>query len=756
MIRVVHIERITSLPLILAKENHFFTKYGLTIHLKNVPEYKAIHALLDAGRVDFGELPIAYAFKDIRKRKSQSRMVVLAGYLSILPLYLYQKAKINLDTLAPSKLHRFCSIDEYSTEEIVTKLILNTKLTEKKYFETIEKPLSTFFEDSVVDNHLGVFGNPNIYPHLRRFNVDYDSFASTNFPNTASFGSGYFLKNFKEESINFQKAIEEAKKFLIESDDKTLEPILEDIHAKNYFPLYSLNDLRNYCFSLSTQKHITFSKTIPESVLEETISLFMDHFGAQGFQKKDIQEILTTYPMEDLQKGAGIQKYFQDRSKYIIKNPPLKKIHGSQYRKLFNEVYNLTLDIMAGNIGARLTPEEDEGLIAFIKKMMNIGLESLQSVSEKYKREILKLQNLISILEIKLDRSSINLQYSEENYRYLFEFSREMIIVVDTSTSKILDSNIQFRKRTGYSSSELSRMILEDLIQLPQDELSPTKQMKDVMLYLPDIKVNLKDLSQFEMDLAISSLTFSGRNCYQIQFSDTTLRKETEKLKNEFISNISHELRSPMTSIRGYFELFSSDKTLEFNDEHHQMMRAIDKNIKRLNFLVDNLLKLEDTSKDKESLSQEIFDPSTIIEEVVQIHGSLAIEKKLPIELHLEKGNYMKGIRFEFSQIVANLVTNAIKYTPKGKVEIYLSPISKEKLQFIVKDTGIGMDPNFQDKIYDRFFRIPTPENRRIGGTGLGLSITKSLVSKFKGEIILSTELNKGTEFKIILPRVVL
>lgn len=209
-----------------------------------------------------------------------------------------------------------------------------------------------------------------------------------------------------------------------------------------------------------------------------------------------------------------------------------------------------------------------------------------------------------------------------------------------------------------------------------------------------------------------------------------------------------------MTNIRGYLEFFKSDPSLPFNTEHKNMLEVIDKNAKRLSFLIENLLKLTTSrEKDKEDEVIEIFDPVPVIEDVIHMNSHLAKGKPIEWDLSLKKGFFLRGIKFEFSQIITNLYVNALKYTSKGKIGISIRE-TNGKIEITVEDTGIGIDPNYKNQIFDRFFRIPSSDNKKIGGTGLGLSIVKSLVDKMSGEIFVESTMGEGSKFTIYFPKV--
>jgi signal transduction histidine kinase len=209
-----------------------------------------------------------------------------------------------------------------------------------------------------------------------------------------------------------------------------------------------------------------------------------------------------------------------------------------------------------------------------------------------------------------------------------------------------------------------------------------------------------------------------------------------------------------MTNIRGYLEFLKSDTTLNYNEEHKNMLEVIEKNAKRLSFLIENILKLT-TSREKENEAEviEIFDPVPVIEDVIHMNSHLAKGKTIEWEISLKKGLLIRGIKFEFSQIITNLYVNALKYTLKGKIAVSVFE-DQNKIFIKIQDSGIGIDPNYRNQIFDRFFRIPSMDNKKIGGTGLGLSIVKSLTEKMNGEILVESKLGEGSTFTLKFPKV--
>ncbi|MGQ2870580.1 sensor histidine kinase, partial [Leptospira santarosai] len=280
---------------------------------------------------------------------------------------------------------------------------------------------------------------------------------------------------------------------------------------------------------------------------------------------------------------------------------------------------------------------------------------------------------------------------------------------------------------------------------------SPTKS-PETMLRVDQAKMKLRDKTEMDVSLSITALFERARKIYQVHILYDSEKKETEQAKHEFISNISHELRSPMTNIQGYFELLRAEINTSLSKDQGGMLDVIEKNIKRLNHLIENLLKFEEVRGEDNSGLIENFDPALVIEEVVYSNEPSAKEKDLSVELGLIKKLKVRGIRFEFSQVITNLFVNAIKYTEKGKIEMTMVESGGDKIEINIKDTGVGIDSKYVEKVFERFFRIPNDRNKRVGGTGLGLSISRTILHKMNGEITLESRVGGGSNFKILLP----
>jgi PAS domain S-box-containing protein len=236
-------------------------------------------------------------------------------------------------------------------------------------------------------------------------------------------------------------------------------------------------------------------------------------------------------------------------------------------------------------------------------------------------------------------------------------------------------------------------------------------------------------------------------------FRDITHEREIERLKAEFISTVSHELRTPLTSIKGYVDLVLDGDAGEISPDVQEFLQVVKTNSDRLSNLMDDLLDISRIEAGRITLDFVPLQLHEIIDEVLQNMRQQMEERRLALSVdvpaHLPA---VRGDRDRVVQIVANLISNAIKYTPpEGQVRVEAQVLNTH-LQIDVSDTGIGIAPADQAKLFARFFRADHPMVREAGGTGLGLLISKSLVELHEGKLWVESELGRGSTFSFTLP----
>lgn len=222
--------------------------------------------------------------------------------------------------------------------------------------------------------------------------------------------------------------------------------------------------------------------------------------------------------------------------------------------------------------------------------------------------------------------------------------------------------------------------------------------------------------------------------------------------RERLVSSISHEIRTPMHAIAGFAEQLSKSN---LNSEQKDYVAHIQKSSKHLTYLVNDILDLSKLNNDKLKLNYYPFCFNGLVNEITTYTSSLQLGKdvKVNIEIDPQSSNFYRGDEYRLRQILINLVGNAIKYTEVGsvtlKVNVVTSKNSKDTLQFIVQDTGVGMSTEALEKAFSEFEQFSEIRTSNEMGTGLGLAITQKIVELFNGSIHINSELGKGTTVQV-------
>jgi PAS domain S-box-containing protein len=242
-------------------------------------------------------------------------------------------------------------------------------------------------------------------------------------------------------------------------------------------------------------------------------------------------------------------------------------------------------------------------------------------------------------------------------------------------------------------------------------------------------------------------------------FRDITREVEVDRLKSEFVATVSHELRTPMTAIKGYVDILTMGAAGSLNENQMHFLEVVRNNIERLSILVSDLLDISRIESGRVKLEQGSVNLYEIAEEVVAEVLRRSQDDKKPIALSLDAPRGLPPVRGDSSrvrQIISNLVVNAYNYTPEnGAILVNIHPDSQsDEVQVDVQDSGIGIKPEDQSRIFDRFYRGEHPLVLSTPGTGLGLPIVRQLVEMHNGRIWMkSTGVpGEGSTFSFTLP----
>ena len=253
-----------------------------------------------------------------------------------------------------------------------------------------------------------------------------------------------------------------------------------------------------------------------------------------------------------------------------------------------------------------------------------------------------------------------------------------------------------------------------------------------------------------------------GENCYIVSitpmnpsasflviFHDITQIKNIEQMKKDFISNVSHELKTPLTSIKGFIETIED----EIPQNTKPYLEIIKRNTERLINIVKDLLIISEIENKSNDINIENVNIKELFETVIKIFENKIKTKNIRIKTEIkEDSKIINADKFKIEQVIINLIDNAIKYN-KEKGEIIIS-VTKEKENSIIKikDTGIGISEKDLNRIFERFYVANKSRSKKMGGTGLGLSIVKHIIHMHNGSLDVESNLEKGTLFTVKIP----
>ncbi|MGK9476099.1 sensor histidine kinase [Melioribacter sp. OK-6-Me] len=230
--------------------------------------------------------------------------------------------------------------------------------------------------------------------------------------------------------------------------------------------------------------------------------------------------------------------------------------------------------------------------------------------------------------------------------------------------------------------------------------------------------------------------------------------KKLEKVRTEFLGNVSHELRTPIFAIQGFIETLL-DGAINDPQVNLSFLQKANQHLNNLNNLLNDLIDISMIESGQMKMNLRYFDPEPIVRNLVNEFKPYAENKNLELDVKLSKPvPEVYGDKEKIRQVLSNLLVNAIKYTEKGRIEVGIQDYEKE-VRIYVRDTGIGIDPEDQRRIFERFYRVDKNRSRELGGTGLGLAIVKHIIEAHNSRMELISQPGEGSEFAFRLKKFV-
>jgi PAS domain S-box-containing protein len=256
--------------------------------------------------------------------------------------------------------------------------------------------------------------------------------------------------------------------------------------------------------------------------------------------------------------------------------------------------------------------------------------------------------------------------------------------------------------------------------------------------------------------LSMNSLETDGGMALSIIAADLSLQKETQEQKiaiekkDEFITIASHELKTPVTSIKGYVQLLKYNFQKDGNELAANVLSKVDVQINKLTTLISDLLDVKKIENGQLQYNEEEFDFNELVEEVIEETSRVITRHRITQKLGETK--LVMGDRNKIGQVITNFIDNAGKYSPVNSEILVTTDIEGNSIRFSVQDYGIGIPASQQGSIFDRFFRVSGEKENTYAGLGLGLYISSELIKRHKGTIGVESEVGKGSTFYFTIP----
>lgn len=389
----------------------------------------------------------------------------------------------------------------------------------------------------------------------------------------------------------------------------------------------------------------------------------------------------------------------------------------------------------------------------FISKKMTAGISAMQEAVLQMSKGDLKVKAFIGSND-EIGELALSFNKMSEEIDKLFKEvneSKEMLDKVLASVSNgiiLLDKdyrtilfNDQFKKI--FKNVSEGRFFWEYLRNRSiEADFEKVKEKKESLV-----------IGEIEFDRRVLEYTISkvkSEDKFVVSVKDITGMKNLENFKKDFISNASHELKTPITAIVGFAEMLGDESSVK---ENKRYIEIIKKQAQRLSNIISDLLSLSYFENSPEIEKTDIGLPK-VINNVADFYRKKISDKEIEIKTDIEDGlKTVYANEFNIEQLLINLVDNAVKYTEKG--EIIIKAINDKSSDFVelsVSDTGIGIHEKHISRLFERFYVVDKSRSKKTGGTGLGLSIVKHIVSIHNGKIFVESKEGKGSVFYIKLP----
>ena len=369
----------------------------------------------------------------------------------------------------------------------------------------------------------------------------------------------------------------------------------------------------------------------------------------------------------------------------------------------------------------------------------------------KRQDELGTLANSFNLMSEQFSAREQQLRESNQQLEAVLGGMAEGVIAVDERDLVIL-ANAAAAELLGFTMADVESLSLLEVVRHHMLQQLVTDTRATESLQRAELEVHSGSENRRVLDVQSTPLPDTSPQRVILVLHDVTDLRRLESMRQEFVANVSHELKTPLSSIRAYAETLSAGAV---NDPEHRgtFLQRIEEQADRLNNLIQDLLSLSRIESGRQAYDIATVDVAHIVTTCIAENQDAANLKRI----HLSCSNIQHNLRIQadeegLAQIINNLIGNAIKYTPEGGEVTVVLRQQDSTICMDVRDSGIGIDEEHLTRVFERFYRVDKARSRELGGTGLGLAIVKHLAQAFGGNVTVTSRPTKGSTFTVQLP----
>lgn len=526
-----------------------------------------------------------------------------------------------------------------------------------------------------------------------------------------------------------------------EAQTQEIQQLLEEWKVNSNYQLYAIYNYED-----------------PQIIASVNVNSLVENREALGYKEFDPELILTAFSGDEAERKIFYQN---DRLSEMHVVHPIYDYEGEidgifyiignldNINNLLLDsqriIINATLVALVGSIllGLLLSTSITGPITDLTKKVGVVAQGNFsQKVEVKSDDEIGQLASMFNFFTDELQETISEMEIERAKLDTIFDYMAEGVIALNVN-NELIHAN----------------QVASEILELNKEDLSKNKiNLSNLNIFNIDYnnKTSLEGVVSTDIDDRHYNLIYGPylddeeiASGIIIVFQDVSKEHTLDEIRKDFVANVSHELKTPLTTIKTYTETLLATEI--DRETSNRFLQTIDTETNRMTRLVKDLLELSNIDNKSSKLNLERINIYNLIKNCLAGLEVLKEEKDIKLDLKIQKEDIeITSDRNSLEKIVMNIISNAYKYSnDKGKVVIELMDL-KERVKIIIKDQGVGIPYADQKHIFERFYRVEKGRSRKAGGTGLGLSISKELVEKLGGTISIKSKPNIGTEVTLI------